>query len=125
MTDFEGNFDYFMKLAAASVAFQVVETATGRLKLADGWRFVYGGDVTDHVMGDLRTLDALLKLRDRYGSDRVTLVMGNRDVNKMRLKFELAPQRLCPRQRPAHLVEGAYWKPPKERLGLVDFLRQL
>lgn len=44
----------------------------------------------DHGGGDLRVLSALLGLK-RQAPDRVHLLLGNRDINKMRLACELAP----------------------------------
>ena len=99
----EGNWEYFAKFVELSDA---LAFATGSatwdadcvadVSLADGWHFVCGGDVVDKggkVGGSVRVTRSLLELKRKY-PDRVTLLLGNRDVNKMRLTSELAPQQL-------------------------------
>eukprot|EP01035_Chromulina_nebulosa_P019518 gene19518-25415_t len=56
--------------------------------LKDNCHFVYGGDVCDRGTGDIRLLLDLISLKRRY-PQRVHFIMGNRDCNKLRLKFEL------------------------------------
>eukprot|EP00516_Mucochytrium_quahogii_P005685 CAMPEP_0203759750 /NCGR_PEP_ID=MMETSP0098-20131031/12916_1 /ASSEMBLY_ACC=CAM_ASM_000208 /TAXON_ID=96639 /ORGANISM=" , Strain NY0313808BC1" /LENGTH=379 /DNA_ID=CAMNT_0050652921 /DNA_START=1240 /DNA_END=2379 /DNA_ORIENTATION=+ len=50
--------------------------------------FVFGGDVVDHGEGDIRIAKALIRFKKKY-PDRVFLVAGNRDVNKMLLTSRL------------------------------------
>ena len=58
------------------------------LTLDEGCHFVFGGDSTDHKVGDLTILRLLIDLKHRY-PDRVTLIAGNRDLNKIRLVQEM------------------------------------
>ena len=62
----------------------------GQLELSPDCHFVFGGDVVDRGPGDLRVLSDLANLRRSY-PDRVHFIMGNRDINKMRIPIELHP----------------------------------
>ena len=57
-------------------------------------RFVFGGDLFDRGEGDLRLARELVDLKRRH-PDRVVLLMGNRDINKMRLTAELSDEALA------------------------------
>lgn len=61
----------------------------GRLILRPNTQFVYGGDTVDKGNGDIRLVRALVGLKKRY-PDRVHLLVGNRDLNKLRLPSELS-----------------------------------
>lgn len=52
--------------------------------------FIYGGDSQDKGAGDIRFIEMLLKLKNKHPK-RVILIIGNRDVNKLRLSTELNP----------------------------------
>ncbi|MFO0679119.1 MAG: metallophosphoesterase [Polyangiaceae bacterium] len=60
----------------------------GRLELHDDATFVFGGDAVDRGPDGRRVVRTLLDAKERYG-DRVVLVAGNRDINKLRLPREL------------------------------------
>ena len=45
--------------------------------------------------GDVRLCRMLADLSDRYGRDRVALLVGNRDLNKLRYTAELSPEALA------------------------------
>jgi hypothetical protein len=54
---------------------------------------VFGGDSQDKGTGDIRFVRLLVDLKQRY-PDRVHLIIGNRDANKLRIAAELNPQTL-------------------------------
>ena len=95
ITDIEGNIDYFYRFVSISEALSwedvpAAEILPQRLKLADGFAFIFGGDLFDKGPGDIRLSVLLTDLKDRY-NERVFLIMGNRDINKLRLSAELQP----------------------------------
>jgi len=59
--------------------------------MAEESYFVFGGDLFDRGPGDLRLASALLDLQGRH-PDRVFLLLGNRDINKLRLPSELSQE---------------------------------
>ena len=80
---------------------------TGRLELADNAHFVFGGDAVDQGSGDLAFLEDLMRLKGRYPS-RVHIVLGNRDINKMRLVDELRQAHMD--AHPWGTYAGTYWR---------------
>jgi hypothetical protein len=87
ITDVEGQWD---KLATFAANNPLVRLETGdRLELAEGAALVFGGDTIDRGPDDRRVLRALVGAK-RRAPDRVTLIAGNRDLNKLRLVRELA-----------------------------------
>ena len=82
---------------------KINSTAHSTLTLRDNCHFVFGGDVCDRGNGDIRILQDLIHLKQRY-PDRVHFIMGNRDVNKMRLPFALHPKVIATKPK-------AYWTP--------------
>lgn len=85
-TDIEGNFDYWSRYVEISKVLR--RLPNGDLDLNDNCQFVYGGDVVDRGPGDLRVLSDLVGLK-RLHPDRVHFIMGNRDINKMRIPADL------------------------------------
>ena len=61
----------------------VAQAPHAELVLAEGAYFVFGGDVVDKGPGDIRLCRQLVALKRRH-PDRVFLVVGNRDLNKVR-----------------------------------------
>jgi hypothetical protein len=84
-TDVEGQWD---KLVSYTDDNAHVTLRDGALRLADGVTFVFGGDAVDRGPSARRIVALLLRARADYG-DRVVLLAGNRDINKLRLAFEL------------------------------------
>jgi hypothetical protein len=132
ITDVEGNLDYFLRYALESNVLTVVEgdasSKSVRLDLKDDkCCFVYGGDAVDKGPGDIRMVRALVDLKHRY-PDRVFLLVGNRDLNKLRLSAELGEDDLL--QRTMDEIPPPHWDPTaptlrqflerkRESLGLV------
>lgn len=58
------------------------------LELHEGFGFVFGGDLYDKGPYDIRLTKMLCDLKES-NPDRVWLLMGNRDINKLRLSSEL------------------------------------
>jgi hypothetical protein len=77
------------------------------LKLRDGCYFVYVGDSVDKGPGDIRLCRTLVSLKQRY-PDRVVLLVGNRDLNKLRLTAELSQQDM---ERSIDEIPPPHWDP--------------
>jgi hypothetical protein len=96
LTDVEGNWEFFNRYVQYS---KVLDWSWGpcgqpHLVLRDGQYFVYGGDSVDKGTGDIRVVRQLISLKDRY-PDRVQLLIGNRDANKLRFASELTQASLA------------------------------
>jgi Calcineurin-like phosphoesterase len=86
LTDVEGQWQ---KLAAFCADNPCVRLdAAGALHVSDGCVFVFGGDAIDRGDASRRIVRALLDVKLRQ-PDRVVLLVGNRDLNKIRLVREL------------------------------------
>lgn len=94
MSDVEGDLDYFERFVENS---DIIEWGNDkknrRTRLAfkegcDDCHFVFAGDSQDIGIGDIRFVDFLLRFKERH-EDRVHLIIGNRDCNKLRLFPEL------------------------------------
>ena len=111
-TDVEGNYDYWIRYVTLSKVLGGVP-GSGKLFLKDvpnvTTHFVFGGDACDRGCGDLRVMRDLVFLKRKY-HDRVHLIIGNRDANKMRLFFELRAEFLT--QPPS-----VYWLGDKDKVG--------
>lgn len=94
VTDIEGRWD---KLSSFLDGNPHVRLVDGELELAAGVTFVFGGDAVDRGAHARRLVGLLLRAKQRYG-DRVVLLAGNRDINKLRLVTELGgnPHRRAP-----------------------------
>lgn len=104
VTDVEGNLDYFERYIALSGVLRG-KCSEGGLELVDDAYFIYGGDVVDKGSGDIRLCRLLAELKDRY-PERVFLLVGNRDLNKLRMTAELSERDL---ERPAKSVPKPHW----------------
>ena len=89
--DIEGQWDRLESFVQGNKAFS--RDANGQIKLNPGYRFVFMGDAVDKGKSSLRILSTLLNLKESY-PNRVTLILGNRDINKLRLPHELSEESL-------------------------------
>ena len=144
VTDIEGDVDFFFRYVSISTVITTCkeqftrsarshETLTSDdvasfqldfLPQEDGKEphFVFGGDLFDHGPGDLRLAEALVKFKCRY-PDRVHLIAGNRDLNKLRLLSELDSNVLeLPATHPG--IFYPYWQQAKYTTTLSQFLDQ-
>jgi hypothetical protein len=85
LTDVEGQWPKLSSFAADNPA---VSLDRSELRVADGARFVFGGDALDRGPSGRRILATLLAAKRRQ-PEQVVLLSGNRDLNKMRLAREL------------------------------------
>ncbi|KAL1526378.1 hypothetical protein AB1Y20_015091 [Prymnesium parvum] len=127
LTDVEGNWEYFCSFVELSPALTLMnggalnEKGAADIVLADDWHLVFGGDVCDKggpVGGTIRVVQSLIRLKRRY-PDRVHLLIGNRDANKMRMTSELHPSEIAR----LHEVVPPSWVPANRRVSPLDALR--
>jgi Calcineurin-like phosphoesterase len=99
LTDVEGVWSKVASFAtgAAAQRLGVVLDSAGRLVVSEGTVFVFGGDAIDRGPHGRRVVATLLDAKRRQ-PDRVVLLAGNRDINKLRLLRELGghPPQLTP-----------------------------
>ena len=98
------------------------DSETQRLKLRENAHFVFGGDAVDWGVGDLRFVSELVELYEEYPG-RVHIVLGNRDINKLRLLQELRPRHI--ETHPLKRLSRPYWtrrsgKTPYEQCSADD-----
>ncbi len=86
LTDVEGSWNKLRSFVDATPGVSFGDD--GRILVADGTCFVFGGDAVDRGPWSRRVTQALLEVKDRQ-PDRVVLLAGNRDINKLRLPREL------------------------------------
>lgn len=86
LTDVEGQWDKLADFAAETPGLRLDDA--GALHVAEGVTFVFGGDAIDRGPAGRRVVATLLDAWERQ-PDRVVLLAGNRDLNKIRLTREL------------------------------------
>ena len=94
ITDVEGNLEYFEQLVSQSEVLRWTAGGTdgaAQLELAPDGYLIHGGDAVDKGTGDIRIVRHLTQLKRTYPY-RVFLILGNRDINKLRFATELLPQ---------------------------------
>lgn len=123
VADVEGHWDYFLEYVQRSQVLDwedheehnnILSTPTSnksikfqRLKLRPNTHFVYGGDSVDKGPGDIRLCRSLVSLKKRY-PDNVHLLVGNRDLNKLRFSSELSDDDM---RRPLEDIKRPFWDP--------------
>jgi hypothetical protein len=80
--DIEGNYKRFESFIKTNGTLYINEL--GEIDLVPGKTFVFMGDAIDHGSGGIRFTRALTNLKERY-PDRVKIILGNRDLNKMKI----------------------------------------
>ena len=95
VSDVEGNWEFFCAYVARAegLRWRRGGPSVDGLEIVDGWRFIFGGDSVDKggsVGGSVRFVLCLVSLKKRY-PERVTILLGNRDLNKLRLTSEVMP----------------------------------
>jgi len=95
LTDVEGNWEYFVAFVQKSSILDWVGDSKGvwgpgELRLQDHGILVFGGDAPDKGPGDIRVVKSLATLKKGHPT-QVFIVLGNRDVMKMRFTAELPP----------------------------------
>ena len=107
LTDLEGNLEYFDRWVAQSNAVRY-KPGTTELELThERAYFVFGGDLMDRFDGSLRLARRVVDLKKKT-PDRVFLLAGNRDLNKVRFTAELDDDDL---RRPYRSIPGPHWDP--------------
>ena len=90
ITDCEGDYQYWSRCVALSEVVEFNSQGSLSFKRRDAQdSFVFGGDVFDKGLGDLRIAGQLVEFKKSH-PDRVWLLAGNRDLNKLRFPAELA-----------------------------------
>lgn len=82
------SFEQIVPITKASDKSPIYIDEEGALTLADGVDYIFGGDLFDRGPDDQQLLTLLLNAKKRYG-DRITLIGGNRDYNKLRWPLEM------------------------------------
>jgi hypothetical protein len=87
ISDVEGSFNRLQTFVerAPGLAFD----GDGHIMVDDDTTFVFGGDAVDRGPWSRRVVRTLIDAKER-APDRVVLLGGNRDINKLRLPRELA-----------------------------------
>eukprot|EP00569_Conticribra_weissflogii_P018977 CAMPEP_0171443136 /NCGR_PEP_ID=MMETSP0881-20121228/30168_1 /TAXON_ID=67004 /ORGANISM="Thalassiosira weissflogii, Strain CCMP1336" /LENGTH=604 /DNA_ID=CAMNT_0011966471 /DNA_START=154 /DNA_END=1969 /DNA_ORIENTATION=+ len=111
VSDVEGHWSYFLDFVRRSNVLDWEDVGGDeeikfrQLVLRPNTYFVYGGDSVDKGPGDIRLCRALVSLKQRY-PDRVHLLVGNRDLNKLRFRSELSDFDMA---RPLEEIGKPFW----------------
>eukprot|EP00927_Polykrikos_kofoidii_P043351 TRINITY_DN37412_c0_g1_i1.p1 TRINITY_DN37412_c0_g1~~TRINITY_DN37412_c0_g1_i1.p1 ORF type:complete len:1126 (+),score=182.88 TRINITY_DN37412_c0_g1_i1:115-3378(+) len=108
LSDVEGDWDYFLRFVELSdvIFWRGSDNGCwgpGVLDLREGGMLIFGGDASGKGSGDLRFVKTLVDLKRRHPS-RVHIILGDKDINRLRLFAELSPG-----EDGSHFE--AYWEP--------------
>lgn len=103
LTDVEGSLSFVQRFVESSRILRWTDHDRKDLTLQDpeNHYFVFGGDLFDRGPWDCTLSRLFVNLKRRHPT-RVFLLMGNRDINKLRLASELHPSEI---QRPLSEIE--------------------
>ncbi len=87
---FEGRSPRLQKIKSGYENVAFLKSSRG-LRLKDNCSFFYLGDAVDKGNASIRILRDLVYLKEAYG-DRVGLIPGNREINKLRWLQEISPE---------------------------------
>eukprot|EP00956_Cyclotella_meneghiniana_P016540 scaffold26102_cov75-Cyclotella_meneghiniana.AAC.4 len=128
-SDIEGHWDYFLDYVSRSnvIGWESIPNQCPcnnfnynfyRLTLRPNTHFIYGGDSVDKGPGDIRFTRALVDLKKRYPR-RVHLLVGNRDLNKLRFQTELGDYEMS---LPLDEIQKPFWD--KNALSYREYLEK-
>uniref|UniRef100_K3X9X6 Calcineurin-like phosphoesterase domain-containing protein n=1 Tax=Globisporangium ultimum (strain ATCC 200006 / CBS 805.95 / DAOM BR144) TaxID=431595 RepID=K3X9X6_GLOUD len=137
LTDVEGNWNYVRNFVRQSTCLRLTPTHDAQhpqppeavetdgydedLELNDDCFLVFGGDAGDKGGETLKCYEQLVRLKKKH-PERVVLLAGNRDVNKMRFTSELDDSEMGFKTMAKETSEGPIWVPEKKRFTLKKFL---
>ncbi|KAL3667523.1 hypothetical protein V7S43_007742 [Phytophthora oleae] len=125
LTDVEGNWQYVRNVVRQSSCLKLATSGQEEtLELRDDCMLVFGGDAGDKGDQTLQCYEQLVSLKKRH-PDRVVLLVGNRDVNKMRFTSELHDSEMDLDSMAREILDGPVWVPRDKRVTLVKFLADL
>jgi hypothetical protein len=87
ISDLEGYIPEGLVNCVSNTFYDDVDKFERLQNLKQNYKIIFTGDLIDRGSESLRLMNTFMKLHD--DKEKATLVVGNRDVNKMRLKHEL------------------------------------
>lgn len=125
-TDVEGNIDYFVEWIKRSRYLDYTlsdqELVLSFKQSEPNSKFIFGGDVCDKGEGSIRVVKAILNLKLQH-PDRVVIILGNRDLNKLRFTSELQDDQITDEM--LDKLEGPYFVGPNQRVSPKQYLLKL
>ena len=88
LTDLEGDYGHLVRFIETCEGLRLTESNDIEFT-ADNFAFVFGGDLFDRYEGDIKLAKSLSKFKRKY-PERVWLLVGNRDINKLRFYREIS-----------------------------------